>query len=314
MVYKLNALKIRSIISLILLSLIFISGCAQENMKYNKLTEEEKRIILHKGTERPGIGEFVNYKESGIYKCRQCNAPLYKSEDKFDSHCGWPGFDDEISGAVKRMVDVDGMRTEILCANCGGHLGHVFLGEGFTDKNTRHCVNSLSMLFVPNTTDVKTETVYFGGGCFWGTEYHFKKIDGVISTSVGYIGGHKENPTYKEVCSEATGHAEVVEVVFNPDKVDYRELAKLFFEIHDFTQLNRQGPDIGEQYRTEIFYTNDKQREISIEIIKLLQSMNYNVVTEVSKANKYWLAEDYHQDYYENKGSTPYCHIYKKIF
>jgi len=289
---------------------------AQSNMNYNKLTPEEEYVILNKGTERPGTGKYVNNKETGTYTCKRCDAPLYKSGHKFDSHCGWPSFDDEIEGAVRRIPDADGMRTEIVCANCGGHLGHVFLGEGFTDKDTRHCVNSISMNFVPaqQNPGIKTDRAIYAGGCFWGVEYFMQQKTGVISVTSGYIGGHTENPTYKEVCYNNTGHAEAVEVVFDPSLVTYEELTRLFFEIHDPTQINRQGPDIGDQYRSEIFYLNDDQKKVVENLIQLLKNKGFKVSTKVTKATTFWPAEEYHQDYYGQNGSLPYCHGYTKRF
>jgi len=287
----------------------------QENtMNYNKLTPEEERVILHKGTERPYSGMYTQHKEKGTYICKKCNAALYRSETKFDSHCGWPGFDDEIEGAVKRITDADGSRTEITCNNCGAHLGHVFTGEGFTDKNVRHCVNSISMNFISDTHNEKTETAYFAGGCFWGVEYFFQKKGGVISTHVGYMGGHKKNPMYKEVCSGSTGHAEAIEVEYDPAITSYEKLARLFFEIHDPTQVNRQGPDIGTQYRSAIFYVTDEQKHIAQKLIDRLQDKGYDVATELNRADTFWGAEKYHQDYYALNGHKPYCHGYVARF
>jgi len=281
--------------------------------KYNKLTEEEERVILNKGTEPPFSGKYYLNKEKGTYLCKRCDALLYKSSDKFDSGCGWPSFDDEIPGAVKKQTDADGHRQEILCANCGAHLGHVFYGEGFTDKNTRHCVNSISLNFIKEEKQMNKKA-YFAGGCFWGVEHLFKNVKGVVSLDVGYMGGHTDNPTYEQVCTGRTGHLETMEVVFNPGEVNFETLAKLFFEIHDPTQSNGQGPDIGEQYKSAIFYTDDEQKQIAEKLILILKEKGYKVVTQVREANKFWVAEDYHQDYYSKTGKKPYCHFYTKRF
>lgn len=289
-----------------------------EEVKLNKLTAEEKRVIINKGTERAFTGKYTDHFKEGTYVCKQCDAPLYKSTDKFHSNCGWPSFDDEIPGAVKRVIDADGRRTEIICANCNGHLGHVFLGEGFTKKDTRHCVNSISLKFVSKEDEEKAkmenQKAYFAGGCFWGVEYYLEKAKGVKSVRSGYSGGTVNNPTYKEVCSGKSGHLEVVEVVYDSSKIKFKELAKLFFEIHDPTHVMRQGPDIGEQYQSAIFYTSDEQKKESEELIKILEDKGLNVATKLIKFEKFWAAEDYHQDYYEKNGKTPYCHKYTKRF
>ncbi len=300
--------------SLVSLTTMSEESRGEKTLTLNKLTPEEERVIVNKGTEAPFSGEYDKHKASGTYTCKQCDAPLFNSTDKFESNCGWPSFDDEIPGAVKRTVDADGRRTEITCAKCGGHLGHVFEGERLTAKNTRHCVNSISLNFVSASEEVATEKAYFAGGCFWGTDHLLARAEGVISSQSGYMGGYTENPTYEEICSKRTGHAETVEVVFDPSKTNFETLARLFFEIHDPTQKDRQGPDIGSQYRSAIFYVNDEQKEIAEKLTGLLKSKGYNVVTELSKANKFWEAEKYHQDYYVNTGKQPYCHAYQKRF
>ena len=305
-----------------LLILSVFNACAQRNnngqtttnkMEYNKLTPEEEYVILHKGTERPYTGEYVDNKKEGTYVCKRCDAPLYRSSDKFDSHCGWPSFDDEIAGAVKRVPDADGRRTEIVCANCGAHLGHVFLNEGFTSKQTRHCVNSISMKFIPQQKNT-LKTAYFASGCFWGTEYFFMKAKCVKETAVGFMGGNVDNPTYEQVCEKNTGHLETTEVVYDAQKTSYEELVKLFFETHDFTQTNGQGPDIGPQYLSCIFYGSPEEKAVAEKYIGILESKGYRVATMLKPASHFWKAENNHQHYYEHKGAKPYCHKYTKIF
>ena len=283
--------------------------------KLNNLTTFEKHVLIDKGTERAFSGKYVHTKEDGMYTCKVCDAPLYTAKDKFDSHCGWPSFDDAIPGAIKEVPDADGRRTEIVCANCGAHMGHVFSGEGFTSKNVRHCVNSVSLNFQKKKASTPTlKKAYFAGGCFWGVEYYLEKIDGVKEVTSGFMGGHLKNPGYYDVVRKDTGHIETVEVVYDPSKVSYETLAKMFFEIHDPTQTDGQGPDIGSQYLSAIFVNNTQEYETIERLIKVLEDKGFKIATKIRAKAPFYSAEAYHQDYYERKGSTPYCHRRVKRF
>lgn len=294
-----------------------------KKMDCSKLTPEEERVIVNKGTERPFTGKYVNHHEDGTYTCKRCGVPLFKSDAKFDSGSGWPSFDDALPGAVKQIADADGQRTEIVCAACGAHLGHVFVGERMTPKNVRHCVNSVALDFAAAAPEGKkmsqsanssVEEAFFAGGCFWGVEYYFENEPGVLKAESGYMGGQMVNPTYQDVKTGRSGHAEVVRVTFNPAVTSYEKLARLFMEIHDPTQLFRQGPDIGNQYRSAIFVADEAQRAVAEKLITELKLKGFKVVTEVTPAAPFWIAEDYHQDYYEHKGTEPYCHSRVKRF
>ncbi|MDG1720329.1 MAG: bifunctional methionine sulfoxide reductase B/A protein [Bacteroidia bacterium] len=316
--------------------LLLVSSCnaqiGSENMtnqekpnttEYNKLTEAEKRIILQKGTEYPNTGEYNKHYEDGTYICRQCNQQLYKSSSKFNSNCGWPSFDDELDGAVNRILDSDGRRTEIVCSNCKGHLGHVFIGENFTAKNTRHCVNSISMKFVPKEQSIpeiitskeitELDTITFGSGCFWCVEVLFQKLKGVSHVESGYAGGKIKNPTYKMVCQGNTGSVEVAQLVYDPKIISTETLIDIFFHVHDPTTLNRQGNDVGEQYRSVIFYHSSQQKEIAKNVLKRIDSSklwNEPIVTTIESIYNYSSAEDYHQIYYNNNSSNNgYCNM-----
>lgn len=270
------------------------------------IQEEEERVILGKETEAPFIGEYVNTTENGVYICRQCGALLYASKDKFESSCGWPSFDDEISGAISKSLDKDGIRTEITCATCGGHLGHVFTGEHLTDKNIRYCVNSLSMKFIPSSTNSIKKAV-LAGGCFWGLQDLIRNQAGVISTQVGYTGGSKENPTYEN----HKGHAEAVEIQYDSEKTSYRKLLDFFFQIHNPTTLNQQGNDMGTSYRSAIFYGSEeekKEAENFIDIVNKSGRWGDSVVTSLESLRTFYPAEEYHQNYLQKNPNGYTCH------
>lgn len=279
---------------------------------YHRLTPEEARVIENKGTERPGTGEYEHNKREGVYLCKKCDLPLFLSSDKFDSGCGWPSFDDEIEGSVRRALDADGQREEILCARCGAHLGHAFKGEWFTQKNLRHCVNSISLRFHSAETKEGLSKALFAGGCFWGVEYYFQQMKGVQEVLSGYVGGHEVNPDYESVSSGDTGHREAVLVTYDSKEVSYEDLMKFFFEIHDPTQVDRQGPDVGSQYRSAIFYFTKDQRETAAKLIAFLKQRGEAVKTELLPASLFYEAENYHRDYYRKKGGVPYCHVLKR--
>lgn len=331
-----------------LFTLILFTACAQKGQvyrtgglppvindpaKYNKLSPDEQRIILQEGTERAFTGDYYNIKKEGVYICKQCNNPLFRSQDKFNSGTGWPSFDDFIPGAVKEVPDADGSRVEIECANCGGHLGHVFHGEGFTEKNTRHCANSASLTFIQGdfsgkkkagkqSQDVQRISDYvagmgydqyavatFAGGCFWCTEAAFERIRGVVDVISGYSGGTEDYPSYEQVGAGRTSHAESIQIYYDSSVVSFETLLDVFFVAHDPTQLNRQGPDVGKQYRSAIFYHNETQKQTAKTAMKKLgDSGKFDdpIVTELAPFKEFWTAEGYHQDYYPNHPENPY--------
>lgn len=285
------------------------------------LTPEQFRITRLKGTEKP-FGETCPLPpkgQSGIYQCVACGTDLFRYESKFESGTGWPSFWEPVSPLNILFVPDNSLgmrRTEVICSRCEAHLGHVF-DDGPPPTGKRFCINTmalkLAMLKKPGKT---TEKATFAAGCFWGVEAAFRELKGVVSVKSGYTGGTLPNPTYEQVCSHKTGHAEAVEIEFDHQVVSYLELLDFFWSIHDPATLNRQGYDIGDQYRSAIFYHNPEQAKMALQIKeKLDKSDRFKkpIVTEIKPTGPFYIAEEYHQRYYEKKGIKPTCHIPERL-
>lgn len=326
---------IKAIAMLILLS---GSACAQNNQKVktnlsedtsrvmqtdsfwkSRLSKEQYAVLREKGTEKPFSGKWLFHEEKGFYTCAACGNPLFSSDRKFDSHCGWPSFDEEIAGGkIKTQIDYShGMvREEIMCARCGGHLGHLF-DDGPTSTGKRYCVNSLSLDFktsVPEKVQA-LDTIVLGGGCFWCIEAVYEKMKGVVSAESGYAGGNTANPTYAEVCSGTTHHAEVVRVIYDRNICSLNQILEVFFTVHDPTTLNKQGADEGSQYRSIVLYNNQAQKDLVMKVIDELNGAEVyssRIVTEVKPLLKFYGAEISHQDYYKINPDKAYCQLVVK--
>ncbi len=284
------------------------------------LSREQYEVLRKCGTERPFTGQYNDHWEEGLYVCAGCGTPLFRSETKYEHNTGWPSFTAPVDETRVEYRDDHSLltkRVEVRCAACGGHLGHVF-DDGPEPTYLHYCINSAALDFKPETSGKPAvpapaaeaaETATFAAGCFWGVEHKLGRLPGVLSTVVGYTGGKTIDPTYEEVCSDRTGHAEAVEVTFDPKRVSYADLVRHFFSIHDPTQVDRQGPDRGKQYRSAIFYHSEEQKARAGEVMDELERSGRHkkrLATELVRAAAFYKAEEYHQKYYEKHGIVCY--------
>jgi peptide methionine sulfoxide reductase msrA/msrB len=276
-----------------------------------ELTPAQYKVMIQCGTERPFSGRYNDFYEAGTYHCAACGELLFASETKYDHGTGWPSFTSAADTSAVEFKNDDSLgmrRIEVRCASCGAHLGHIF-DDGPGPNKTHYCINSIALDFRPASWTAETKkgpalpaTATFAAGCFWGVESKFSQVPGVLSTTVGYTGGRTKNPTYEEVCTDRTGHAEAVRVTFDPTVISYEDLVRKFFGFHDPTQLNRQGPDRGTQYRSVIFYHDEAQLAAAEKVkaeFDASKAFRKRIVTEITPASEFTKAEEYHQKYYE---------------